>query len=72
MQRSAVAGERERVRAQEVGRPWLAGRPQPLSREVTLPEALRASALPAYLILAQGDATAIAAEAELKSRGRGD
>ena len=39
----AVAGERERVRAQEVGRPWLAGRPQPLSREVTLPEALRAS-----------------------------
>src|SRR5690606_37220077 len=28
--------------AQEVDKPWLAGRPQPLAREVTLPQALRA------------------------------
>ncbi len=31
-----------RERAQEVDRPWLAGRAQPLAREVTLPPALRA------------------------------
>ena len=34
---------RPRPETQDVDRPWLAGRPQPLSREVTLPEALRGS-----------------------------
>lgn len=38
----AVAGDGGRRRGQDVERPWLAGRPQPLAREVTLPEALRA------------------------------
>jgi alpha-beta hydrolase superfamily lysophospholipase len=37
----------------------------PLAMDIA--EALRASALPAHLILAKGDATAIAAEAELKA-----
>ena len=36
----------------------------PLATDIA--SALRASALPAWLILAEGDATAIAAEAELK------
>jgi type IVB pilus formation R64 PilN family outer membrane protein len=38
-----VHAPNERMLAQDVDRPWLAGRPQPLAREVTLPEALRAS-----------------------------
>lgn len=40
---AAVLGAQSRLAAQDVARPWLAGRPQPLAREVTLPEALRAS-----------------------------
>ncbi|OVZ54355.1 hypothetical protein CDO44_26810 [Pigmentiphaga sp. NML080357] len=39
----AVVNARQRLQAQDVDRPWLAGRPQPLAREVTLPEPLRAS-----------------------------
>ncbi|HEU0230570.1 MAG TPA: hypothetical protein VFR20_08355 [Burkholderiaceae bacterium] len=39
----AVAGEGERQAAQEVDRPWIAGRPVPLGRDVTLPSALRAN-----------------------------
>lgn len=37
-----LAGAEARRAAQDVARPWLAGRPQPLAREVTLPPALRA------------------------------
>lgn len=38
-----AAGSRAaRHAAQEVDKPWLAGKPQPLAREVTLPQALRA------------------------------
>src|SRR5690606_21701988 len=36
------SNEQARRAAQHVDRPWLAGRPQPLAREVTLPAALRA------------------------------
>ncbi|VCU69077.1 Bacterial type II and III secretion system protein [Pigmentiphaga humi] len=39
----SVVDARRRVLAQEVERPWLAGKPLPLSREVVLPEPLRAS-----------------------------
>ncbi|MDX3907345.1 MAG: hypothetical protein QHC78_16770 [Pigmentiphaga sp.] len=39
----SVVNATRRLQAQEVDRPWLAGRAQPLSREVTLPEPLRAS-----------------------------
>lgn len=39
----ALAISERQLSSQEVDRPWLAGAPQPLSREVTLPEALRAS-----------------------------
>src|SRR5690606_11698283 len=38
----AVGNEQTRRAAQHVDRPWLAGRPQPLARELTLPAALRA------------------------------
>lgn len=38
----AVNNEQVRRTAQRVDRPWLAGRAQPLAREVTLPPALRA------------------------------
>ncbi|MBU4611358.1 hypothetical protein IMZ29_12715 [Achromobacter sp. GG226] len=40
---SALRDTQARERAQEVDRPWLAGRPEPLAREVTLPAALRAN-----------------------------
>src|SRR5690606_23290328 len=40
--RSVGSAEARRA-AQEVGRPWLAGRSQPLAREFTLPLALRAN-----------------------------
>lgn len=39
----AVGSQSERRAAQEVARPWLAGRAQPLARELTLPAALRAN-----------------------------
>ncbi|NYT85768.1 hypothetical protein [Pollutimonas harenae] len=39
----ATQGLEVRKAAQEVDRPWLAGRAQPLAREVTLPPALRAN-----------------------------
>lgn len=39
----AVASHDERRAAQDVARPWLAGRAQPLARELTLPAALRAN-----------------------------
>ncbi len=39
----ALTDPRKRIEAQEVGRPWLAGRPQPLARELSLPPALQAS-----------------------------
>lgn len=39
---AALRDTQARERAQEVDRPWLAGAPQPLAREVTLPAALRA------------------------------
>lgn len=39
---SAEAEAQRRIQAQEVARPWLAGKVQPLAREITLPEALRA------------------------------
>ncbi|GAA5233812.1 lipoprotein [Verticiella sediminum] len=38
---AAMTDAEARRRAQEVARPWLAGRPQPLARELTLPAALR-------------------------------
>lgn len=38
----AIGNEQTRRAAQHVDLPWLAGRPQPLAREVTLPAALRA------------------------------
>lgn len=38
----AIGSQEERRAAQDVGRPWLAGRAQPLARELTLPAALRA------------------------------
>jgi len=39
----AIHDQDARRAAQEVNRPWLAGRAQPLAREVTLPPALRAN-----------------------------
>ena len=39
---SAIHDDEARRAAQDVDRPWLAGRAQPLAREVTLPAALRA------------------------------
>lgn len=38
-----LAGDRARSAAQSVSTPWIAGRAQPLAREVTLPAALRAN-----------------------------
>lgn len=38
-----LQGSQARKSAQEVDKPWLAGRAQPLAREVTLPPALRAN-----------------------------
>lgn len=40
--RPAPDSRAARHAAQEVDKPWLAGRPQPLAREVTLPQALQA------------------------------
>lgn len=37
-----AADDHARRRAQQVGRPWIVGKAQPLAREVTLPPALRA------------------------------
>jgi type IVB pilus formation R64 PilN family outer membrane protein len=39
--RQALSNPQARTGAQEVAKPWLAGRPTPLAREVTLPAALR-------------------------------
>ena len=39
----AIGSLQARRAAQHVSRPWLAGRPQPLAREITLPPALRAN-----------------------------
>ncbi len=39
----AVVDTRRKLLAQDVARPWLAGKPQPLARDVALPEPLRAS-----------------------------
>lgn len=44
----------ERQAAQEVDRPWLAGRAQPLARELSLPPALRAN-VRTTLLFADGD-----------------
>lgn len=38
---AAVSDQAARVAAQDVGKPWLAGRAQPLARDVVLPPALR-------------------------------
>lgn len=40
---TAVAESERHLAAQDVARPWLAGKSQPLAREVTLPPALRAN-----------------------------
>lgn len=38
-----MAGDTDRAKGQVVELPWIAGRPQPLARDVTLPPALRAN-----------------------------
>src|SRR3546814_2431480 len=38
---AAVSDRAARMAAQDVGKPWLAGRSQPLARDVILPQALR-------------------------------
>ena len=45
----AVSSDQARRAAQEVNRPWLAGRAMPLAREVTLPPALRANVSTTFL-----------------------
>ncbi|MDS1141893.1 hypothetical protein RE432_15735 [Pusillimonas sp. SM2304] len=57
----AASSAQARRSAQDVGRPWLAGRAQPLAREVSLPPALRAD-VNTTLMFAQGpmDLAAIA------------
>lgn len=59
---AAALGDAEwRRAAQEVDRPWLAGRPQPLARDVTLPAALRATVRTAMMFPhARVDATELA------------
>ncbi|UYO92375.1 hypothetical protein [Pollutimonas sp. M17] len=51
--RSVESAEARRA-AQDVGRPWLAGRSQPLARELTLPLALRAN-VDTTLMFAEGE-----------------
>src|SRR5690606_31484353 len=50
----SVSDLQVRRSAQEVDRPWLAGRSQPLAREVTLPLALRAN-VHTTLLFADGE-----------------
>lgn len=49
-----VGNHQVRRAAQQVDKPWLAGRSQPLAREVTLPEALRAN-VNTTLVFADGE-----------------
>lgn len=51
----SLSDRQARTAAQDVGKPWLAGRARPLSREVTLPAALRKD-VDTTLMFAGGDA----------------
>jgi type IVB pilus formation R64 PilN family outer membrane protein len=49
---NGLTDRQARIAAQEVAAPWLAGKPQPLARDVTLPPALREN-VPTTLMLAE-------------------
>jgi len=55
-----LADRKARIAAQEVAAPWLAGKPQPLAREVLLPPALRENVRTTLMLADDADLSTVA------------